>query len=107
MFWVARCPDHLENLSLPHTAGWTLWLVSGVIDRWMGLFPALVALHGGRRPARRLASAWGVLLMVRQMAGTQMRAILLAMSDELTRLQSPGVSRRAEAHGGRDAVPCC
>ena len=55
-----------------------------------------------------LASAWGVLLMVQQMYGTQMR--LSSASRHVRRLkalQSPGVSRRAGAHGEEGRRSCC
>lgn len=103
MFWVVQCAQISNRTYLFLCAGLGSWLVSGTIDLvdeayfqpWW-----LSTVEDSLRTIGMLASAWGVLLMVQQMYGTQMRLSSLAMSDELTGLSNRRAFRAVlEAHG--------
>ncbi len=103
MFWVVQCAQITLKTYLSLTGGLTLWLVSGVIDLMDEAYFQpwwLSTVEDSLRTIGMLASAWGVLLMVQQMYGTQMRLSSLAMSDELTGLSNRRAFRAVlEAHG--------
>jgi len=76
MFWVVQCAQITLKTYLSLTGGLTLWLVSGVIDLMDEAYFQpwwLSTVEDSLRTIGMLASAWGVLLMVQQMYGTQMR----------------------------------
>ncbi|MGL5812621.1 MAG: GGDEF domain-containing protein [Aeromonas sp.] len=91
MFWVVQCAPLSRRSYLYLSVGLYLWLVSGVIDVMDEAYAQpwwLSRVEDSLRSLGMLATAWGVLLMVKQMYGTQIRLASLAMSDELTGLSN-------------------
>lgn len=91
MFWVVQCAPLSRRSYLCLSVGLYLWLVSGAIDVMDEVYFQpwwLSRVEDSLRSLGMLATAWGVLLMVKQMYGTQSRLASLAMSDELTGLSN-------------------
>ncbi|MGY3856967.1 GGDEF domain-containing protein [Aeromonas intestinalis] len=91
MFWVVQCATLSRRSYLYLSSGLYLWLVSGAIDVMDEVYFQpwwLSRVEDCLRSLGMLATAWGVLLMVKQMYDTQVRLASLAMSDELTGLSN-------------------
>ncbi|MGY3887819.1 GGDEF domain-containing protein [Aeromonas aquatica] len=91
MFWVVQCAQLSSKSYGFLSVGLCIWLVSGVIDLMDEAYFQpwwLSRVEDSLRSLGMLATAWGVLLMVQQMYGAQIRLASMAMSDELTGLSN-------------------
>ncbi len=108
MFWVVQCAALSPRTYLFLTLGLGGWLVSGTIDLMDEAYFQpwwLSTVEDSLRSLGMVATAWGGLLMVQQMYGTQVRLSSLAMSDELTGLSNRRAFRVVLASHAEEGTP--